>query len=328
MQVTDYEVRLATDRSVRVKLATPAGSDDPIVREVASGLWQPTDALRWLLLNIKPGDRVLDLGAHVGTFSLLAAQLGAQVIAVEASPGNAELLRTTAEANNLSDALTVVEAAVTNEAGEVSFVDLGPYGTIETACTDRAGLPIITVSAITIDSLSETPFDWIKIDIEGAECAAISGGMRTLRQARGLAVEANGYMLREHGTSVRELLENLRALGFRVYSAVGQTLSPLGRLAFQPETTLDYVAVAGSKDPVLPLGWAIGRPRGRPELLRALVRELSHAIPQHRASALFVARDAPLWARCSPALRRAVRALDTDPHYDVVDARNSASRGT
>jgi FkbM family methyltransferase len=328
MQFTHREVRLADDRFVRVKFATPSDSDDPLVQAVAGGSWQPTDALRWLLLNIEAGDRVLDLGAHIGTFSLLAARLGAQVTAVEASPGNVQLLRLAIEANALSDQLTVVHAAVTSEVGEVSFADQGPYGTIDTERTGHAsGWPVITVKGTTIDSLSGAPFDWIKMDIEGAECAAISGGAKTLGLARGLAVESNGYMLGEHGTSVDDLLASLRALGYRAYSAVGQTLSPLAHRAFQPETTLDYVAVTSGQNPPLPVGWEFGKARTRSELLRALVSELHHPVPQHRACALSVAHRAPTWARCSPSLRHAVRGLDDDPDPHVVHARESARKG-
>lgn len=326
VQFTDREVQLAADRSVQVKFATPGDSDDPLVEAVAAGTWQPTDALRWLLLNVSSGDRVLDLGAHVGTFTLLAARLGAQVTAVEASPRNAELLEVAAQASKLSDCIDVVRAAVTSEVGEVAFADQGPYGTIDTERTGSAsGWPLVTVRATTIDSLSQVPYDWIKMDIEGAECAAIAGGARMLRAARGLALESNGYMLGEHGTSVRQLLASLAKLGYRTYSAIGDTLSPLGRRAFQPETAVDYVAVRGGSAPLLPHGWALGKARSRAESLRVLVSELSHPVPQHRAYALSVVRRVPLWARGSPALRRAVRALDDDQDPHVVHARNRAN---
>lgn len=322
VQFTDCDVRLAAGRSLRVRFATPSESSDPLVQALASGSWQPTDALRWLLLNIAAGDRVLDLGAHVGTFALLAAALGAHVTAVEASPGNAELLRAATQANDASDRMTIVQAAVTREIGEVSFADQGPYGTIDTERTGGAsGWPLVTVPATTIDALSPVPFHWVKMDIEGAECDAMAGGRSTLGLARALAVESNGYMLGQHGTSVGELLKSLRDLGYRPYAAVGQTLSPLGRRAFQPETTLDYVAVTGRSEPVLPTGWELGRVRKRSDLLSALVQELSHPVPQHRACALSVARDAPLWARRSPSLRRAVRRLDSDPDPLVAYAR-------
>jgi FkbM family methyltransferase len=226
------------------------------------------------------------------------------------------------DANDLSDYVDVIQVAVTDEIGEVSFADYGPFGTIGTErLNEAAGLPMITVRATTIDSFSQTPYDWIKMDIEGAECAAISGGSRTLRQARGLAVESNGYMLGQHGSSVGDLLGALKRLGYCPYSAAGETLSPIRPRIFQPEATLDYIAVPAGGQPFLPDGWVRGTARSRSELLRALVSELGHPSPQHRACALSVARRAPLWARWTPALRQAVRTLDADSHPDVVYAR-------
>jgi FkbM family methyltransferase len=73
----------------------------------------------------------VDLGAHLGTFAIPAAQLGAQVVAVEGSPRNAAVLRAACEQNGL-DNIEIVEAVVDSKIGEVEFVDLGPYGTIST----------------------------------------------------------------------------------------------------------------------------------------------------------------------------------------------------
>jgi FkbM family methyltransferase len=322
MRFTDREIPLAENQSVRVRFPTPQETDDPLVKAVASGVWQPTDALRWLLLNIREGDRVLDLGAHVGTFSLLAAALGAHVTAVEASLGNVDLLRAGTDENDFSGRMTIIQAAVTSEMGPVTFAEQGPYGTIDTEHTGRAsGWPVVTVRGVTIDSLSATPYELIKIDIEGAECAAIAGGTRTLSSARGLAVESNGYMLGEHGTSTRDLLDALAKLGLRCYSTSEHTLSPVGRGAFQPETNVDYVVVADGEAPYMPPGWRLGRRRTRRELLGVLVSELHHPVAEHRACALGVARRAPAWARWSPSLRHAVRELDTDMNPFIVRAR-------
>ena len=45
---------------------------------------------------LRPGDRLLDLGAQIGLVSLAAAALGCEVAAVEACPKNAALLRASA----------------------------------------------------------------------------------------------------------------------------------------------------------------------------------------------------------------------------------------
>ena len=45
-----------------------------------------------MLLDIaRPGGRVIDLGTHIGTFSLFAAASGYSLLSIEASPRNVAL---------------------------------------------------------------------------------------------------------------------------------------------------------------------------------------------------------------------------------------------
>jgi FkbM family methyltransferase len=60
--------------------------DEYVVREVFTGAYRK--------LDIRPGDRILDLGAHTGSFAIWAAQRGApHVTAVEMWPETVEVLR-------------------------------------------------------------------------------------------------------------------------------------------------------------------------------------------------------------------------------------------
>src|SRR5258708_14442232 len=54
--------------------------------------WLDEPVQRAFLGLVEPGARVLDLGSHLGTFSLPAAALGAEVIAVDRSPAHVRLL--------------------------------------------------------------------------------------------------------------------------------------------------------------------------------------------------------------------------------------------
>ena len=68
------------------------------------------------------GSRVVDLGAHIGTFSLFCGALGFDVLAVEASPRNAALLKTSAEMSGFQN-IEVVHSAVGETSGFISFLD-------------------------------------------------------------------------------------------------------------------------------------------------------------------------------------------------------------
>src|SRR5206468_3588497 len=96
-----------------VTFVLPPGPADPVVRELVLRDEYPPFAPNHLFLSmLRPGITFLDLGAHVGTFSLPAAARGARVVAVDAHPQHARLLAEAADLNGLSDRLTVVHAAL------------------------------------------------------------------------------------------------------------------------------------------------------------------------------------------------------------------------
>ena len=253
---------------------------DPIGTQVMAGEWKLSPALRWLLASLSPGDTVLDLGAHVGTFAIPAAKLGAHVIAVEGSPRNAAVLRAACQQNHLEN-VEIVESVVDSGIGEVEFVDLGPYGTVSTPdiCSET-GYPTIRRLTTTVDDLPGGPFVWLKIDIEGKEQAVLAGGRRMLEGVRGMVIESNGYALHSHGTSPREMVRSIEDLGLTVYEVTEGELRPVRHPLVQPETIVDYVAMRG--EPHLPVGWNACPVRNDTEIVTALMYESQHPIREHR----------------------------------------------
>ena len=123
-----------------------------------------------------PSGVILDLGAHLGTFALAAAASGRRVIAVEASPRNVDLLRESARANGLDDALTVVPVAVSNREGTVRFQQEGAWGQITDSpwAANVVEVPVRTVPDI-LGDFGLARVDVVKLDVEGSEIAAIAG---------------------------------------------------------------------------------------------------------------------------------------------------------
>ena len=93
--------RIEVRPGVPLTIVTETDPVDPISLDLASGVSPPAyDRLLQLLQTIVPvGGRVLDLGAHIGTFSLAVAALGYEVLAVEASHRNTDVLQASIEAN-------------------------------------------------------------------------------------------------------------------------------------------------------------------------------------------------------------------------------------
>ena len=94
-----------------VQIETPFGTfesfeDDHITGHlVESGAYQRSD-LAMLLSFVRSGDHVLDIGAHIGTFSVpLGKAVGetGRVVAFEPVADNFELLERNILSNNLAD---------------------------------------------------------------------------------------------------------------------------------------------------------------------------------------------------------------------------------
>lgn len=135
---------------------------------------------------IDPGDVVIDVGAHLGTFTRYALQRGAaRVIAVEPMPALAACLRRTFWAEIQAGTVLVAEAAAWDSDSSLEF-RIGPQSTTgrARAATDRPSDAIIRVRAVRLDSLmrelGQDRVDFIKMDIEGAEPRALAGAGQTI----------------------------------------------------------------------------------------------------------------------------------------------------
>lgn len=161
---------------------------------------------------------VVDVGAHTGLYSLLAARTNpnAHVIAVEADPYNAVALATNARGTGVR----VVAMAASDTVGRTTFRQ--NLGTVGSSLLDRSGtgpVRVVEVETTTIDALSLDARSLVlKIDVEGAELAVLAGAADTIARAREatLLVELNPKALAAGGHTGAELVATLEALGLEV----------------------------------------------------------------------------------------------------------------
>jgi FkbM family methyltransferase len=143
-----------------------------------------------------PGDTVLDVGAGAGEevelFSKLVGPSG-RVYAVEAHPGTFAALETRCRDAGLVNVVPV-HAAVSDHAGTVSFSDDESY--LENRIT--AGPAGFSVPAVTLDELIDRwaldRLDFLKLNIEGAEEAALRGLARRALRVRHLTVSCHDFL--------------------------------------------------------------------------------------------------------------------------------------
>ncbi|CAE8596672.1 unnamed protein product, partial [Polarella glacialis] len=195
-------------------------------------------------LPARSGCIVLDVGANIGSCSLLFARLGVRVIAVEAEPVNLELLRASlrlAQPPGPQFANVSVAAVAVDEAAGFVWItrDATNAGNSSTSSvTDTSEASLVSelstpVAAARLDDVAEahagllggsmSDICFMKMDIEAAELRALHGAPRLLASQMLRAVHFEFVPLgRDGGGGVgirggRELLELLAANGFVVY---------------------------------------------------------------------------------------------------------------
>jgi FkbM family methyltransferase len=134
---------------------------------------------------VRPGHNVLDIGAHLGSFTSLATRVSptGQHIAIEALQYKAAWLRTK------FPKVDVIEAAVSDAEGTVTFhhnVGRSGYSGIDAHTEEGDRIAKVTVRTARIDDLvpADRRVDFLKIDVEGGELRALAGATRVLDEYR------------------------------------------------------------------------------------------------------------------------------------------------
>jgi FkbM family methyltransferase len=171
--------------------------------------------------TVKSNMVVLDLGACLGYYSLLAAKAGAKVYAFEPDQRLFPYLVANIERNGFIDDVIAVPKAVSNKTGVIPFFlhDCPELNSLFDASGEVN--QTVPVECITLDEFLDEAVvvDLIKMDIQGAELHALKGMERTIARASShltVFVECWSQGLSLTGGSAGVLVERLRELGFNV----------------------------------------------------------------------------------------------------------------
>jgi len=202
------------------------------------------DALSFFNAYLKPGDRVIDVGANIGdtvlTSSLCVGPSG-QVIGIEAHPRTFSFLTENIVLNRTTN-VALIHSAAGDQNGTVKFSD-SRYDDMNQVSHGNLEVPVSRLDDLipTTDSIA-----LLKIDVEGYELPVFRGASRILSQTECIYFEVGEAMCNDFGYTPLTLLKEVALHGFTLFVHEGGTI-----LRFLPSNqTFDpYVNIIALRRP-------------------------------------------------------------------------------
>lgn len=233
------DLRLALEsgpRTFKLELDAARMSQRMMLECFDAGQLYEAETSRLLVTILRPGDCFVDVGAHVGYFSMLAGTVvgpAGRVVSFEPEQSNFEHLLRHVELNGFAH-VTPLHAAVAAAEGRASFhvnadndgghalweVGLHPFNERSRSAPSETEVDIVTLDGFLAREGVGVPRA-IKIDVEGAEHAVVLGGLTTLAAPVPFVIaEINHFGLERMGTGERALRDTMQQLGYQVYGFV------------------------------------------------------------------------------------------------------------
>jgi FkbM family methyltransferase len=170
---------------------------------------------------VKPGMHVLDIGANIGFYTLLAASLVGEtgkVWAVEPNPENVRMILASRGRNHFEN-VYVLQAAASDRWQTMSIFPDASNAMVQTVNANHPSQIPLTVQSLPLDSwLGDTTIDVVKLDVDGAEGVALVGMKQLIRRCHPtiFCELTPGALPPISGMSAEQFLELLVNFGYEI----------------------------------------------------------------------------------------------------------------
>ena len=139
-----------------------------------------------LLLKLKP-KILVDVGAHIGRFSIILAKRGSKVISIEPNKYTLEQLKKNVKLNNLQDKITIIGYGCSDKNENATLYSVpqneGLSSLVKKENARKEKIKVKKLDTICNNlNLSPNSIDVIKIDVEGFELNVLKGALNTLKR--------------------------------------------------------------------------------------------------------------------------------------------------
>ncbi len=183
-----------------------------------TNIWEPieTKLFKDALKSLKHGDNVIDVGANIGYYTIMAAKyLNSGIVhSFEPDGANIKLLNKNIAVNGLEN-VKVYPGAVSNKEQMTPYYrsgdESGAHNIVGSHNLKAKGV----VPTVVLDMLNLSNVGLMKVDVEGAEVLVIRGARELLQRSHPiLFVECWDEGLRQAGFSVKKLIEEIAMLEY------------------------------------------------------------------------------------------------------------------
>jgi len=197
-----------------------------------TGIWEKNEAACFMK-HIHSGMIVIDIGANVGYYSLLAAEkvgVSGRVFAFEPEPSRHGLLEKNIQADGCKQVVSV-QKAISNKTGTARlYLDPRHNPGDHRLYDSNDGRDSIVVETVRLDDFfkdKDSPIHSIKMDIQGAEMAALEGMGDIIKRKDELIILTEFWPegMRRCGFSPIEFLNTLVAKGFHLHIVADENQS-------------------------------------------------------------------------------------------------------
>lgn len=182
--------------------------------------------MQFLREACKPGNTVLDIGSHIGLFSVLMARFvgsNGRVYSFEPTPFTRKVLQETIHLNGYDSIVEVRPEAVSNMTGTTLFYESNTLvNNANSLKRKRINDREIKVTTVTLDNFIESKkiaVDCLKIDVEGAELDLLAGAEKTFKSYKPCVhLSLHPPMLPEGSKNLNEIWNILQDYQMSIYS--------------------------------------------------------------------------------------------------------------
>ena len=264
----------------------------------------PDDNAKLIMMLLKGGGCLVDVGAHIGTISIPVAMRGSKVVAIEMNEDNCNRLRAGATANDLTN-LHVVETAASDFDGMVHVAGTDAWGHVTVDAGERLATCTM-LDTVLPRFLPPSAFGLVfKIDVEGHELQVFRGATRSIEMMQPTILFESIDVEGQAPTEALGAREFLSASGYSLYLVRGAILSPKAPTDIHEGLVCDYLAVPKGRETLLARAGLKVRPLRVAERLDWIKEMLaSEALHQRHAAGVIMR-----WQREEPQMVLRARAM-------------------